>query len=68
MSLRRGSKVWVQDRDSAWVADVVIEFIGKQVFSSLSLSLSPPLSIFPSLSLSLALPLSDLFPPQCVWD
>ncbi|KAL1811351.1 hypothetical protein ACET3Z_021416 [Daucus carota] len=31
MSLRRGSKVWVQDRDSAWVADVVIEFIGKQV-------------------------------------
>ncbi|WOH03960.1 hypothetical protein DCAR_0623365 [Daucus carota subsp. sativus] len=78
MSLRRGSKVWVQDRDSAWVADVVIEFIGKQVqlltefnkkgvLLSLSLSL-PPLSIFPSLSLSLALPLSDLFPPQCVWD
>ncbi|WOG85534.1 hypothetical protein DCAR_0104725 [Daucus carota subsp. sativus] len=31
MSLRRGSKVWVQDRDSAWVAAEVTDFIGKQV-------------------------------------
>ena len=30
MSLRKGSKVWVEDRDSAWVAGEVIEFGGKQ--------------------------------------
>ncbi|WOH14808.1 hypothetical protein DCAR_0934331 [Daucus carota subsp. sativus] len=55
MSLRRGSKVWVQDRDFAWVADEVIEFIGKQVQlltefnkKGVLLSLSPPPS--PSLS------------------
>lgn len=31
MSLRKGSKVWVQDRDSAWVAAEVTDFVGKQL-------------------------------------
>ncbi|XP_027081188.2 myosin-15 isoform X2 [Coffea eugenioides] len=31
MTLRKGSKVWVEDRDSAWVAAEVTDFIGKQV-------------------------------------
>ncbi|KAL0311809.1 UNVERIFIED_CONTAM: protein OPAQUE1 [Sesamum radiatum] len=31
MTLRRGSKVWVEDKDSAWVAAEVVDFLGKQV-------------------------------------
>lgn len=31
MALRKGSKVWVEDKDSAWVAAEVSDFIGKQV-------------------------------------
>lgn len=31
MSLRKGSKVWVEDRDLAWVAAEVVDFAGKQV-------------------------------------
>ncbi|KAG8375766.1 hypothetical protein BUALT_Bualt10G0134400 [Buddleja alternifolia] len=31
MSLRRGSRVWVEDKDSAWIAAEVIDFVGKQV-------------------------------------
>lgn len=31
MALRKGSKVWVEDRESAWVAGEVSDFIGKQV-------------------------------------
>lgn len=31
MTLRKGSKVWVEDRDSAWVAAEVSDFIGKHV-------------------------------------
>lgn len=31
MSLRKGSKVWVEDRDFAWVAAEVLDFVGKQV-------------------------------------
>ena len=31
MSLRKGSKVWVEDRDLAWVAAEVVDFVGKQV-------------------------------------
>lgn len=31
MTLRKGSKVWVEDKSSAWVAAGVTDFIGKQV-------------------------------------
>lgn len=31
MTLRKGSKVWVEDKTSAWVAAGVTDFIGKQV-------------------------------------
>ena len=31
MSVRRGSKVWVEDRDSAWSAAEVVDYVGKQV-------------------------------------
>ncbi|CAK9168645.1 unnamed protein product [Ilex paraguariensis] len=31
MSLRKGSKVWVEDRNSGWVAAEVTDFVGKQV-------------------------------------
>ncbi|WJZ84936.1 hypothetical protein VitviT2T_004510 [Vitis vinifera] len=31
MSLRKGSKVWVEDRELAWVAAEVVDFVGKQV-------------------------------------
>ena len=31
MSLRKGSKVWVEDRDFAWVAAEVLDFVAKQV-------------------------------------
>lgn len=31
MNLRKGSKVWAEDRDSAWVAAEVADFAGKQV-------------------------------------
>lgn len=31
MALRKGSRVWVEDRESAWVAAEVSDFIGKQV-------------------------------------
>ncbi|KAF5936449.1 hypothetical protein HYC85_027578 [Camellia sinensis] len=31
MSLRKGCKVWVEDRDLAWVAAEVVDFLGKQV-------------------------------------
>ncbi|KAL5559547.1 hypothetical protein UlMin_035758 [Ulmus minor] len=31
MSIRKGSKVWVEDRDLAWVAAEVIDYGGKQV-------------------------------------
>ncbi|KAL0313786.1 UNVERIFIED_CONTAM: Myosin-15, partial [Sesamum calycinum] len=31
MTLRKGSKVWVEDKDSAWVAAEVVDFLGKQV-------------------------------------
>ncbi|XP_051151183.1 myosin-15 isoform X2 [Andrographis paniculata] len=31
MALRQGSKVWVVDKDSAWVAAEVLDFAGKQV-------------------------------------
>ncbi|KAL3497415.1 hypothetical protein ACH5RR_040147 [Cinchona calisaya] len=31
MTLRKGSKVWVEDKDSAWVPAEVSDFIGKQV-------------------------------------
>ncbi|KAL8501897.1 hypothetical protein ACS0TY_021134 [Phlomoides rotata] len=31
MTLRRGTKVWVEDKDSAWVAAEVVDFVGKQV-------------------------------------
>ncbi|XP_058190972.1 myosin-15 isoform X4 [Rhododendron vialii] len=31
MSLRKGSKVWVEDRDLAWVAAEVVDFVGDQV-------------------------------------
>lgn len=30
MSLRRGSKVWVEDRDFAWSAAEVVDYVGKQ--------------------------------------
>ena len=31
MSLRKGSKVWLEDRELAWVAAEVVDFVGKQV-------------------------------------
>lgn len=31
MTLRKGLKVWVEDKDLAWVAAEVTDFIGKQV-------------------------------------
>ncbi|PSS11638.1 Myosin-15 like isoform 1 [Actinidia chinensis var. chinensis] len=31
MSLRKGSRVWVEDKDLAWVAAEVLDFVGKQV-------------------------------------
>lgn len=31
MNLRQGTKVWVQDRDSAWIPAEVLESSGKQV-------------------------------------
>ena len=31
MSLRKGSRVWVEDRDLAWVTAEVLDFVGKQV-------------------------------------
>ncbi|THG11258.1 hypothetical protein TEA_014951 [Camellia sinensis var. sinensis] len=31
MSHRKGCKVWVEDRDLAWVAAEVVDFVGKQV-------------------------------------
>ncbi|XP_073030962.1 myosin-15 isoform X1 [Primulina eburnea] len=31
MALRKGAKVWVEDKDSAWVAAEVIDFVGRQV-------------------------------------
>ncbi|XP_062160286.1 myosin-15 [Alnus glutinosa] len=31
MSLRRGSKVWAEDRDLAWVAAEALDFVGKQI-------------------------------------
>lgn len=31
MTLRKGSKVWVEDKDVAWIEAEVIDFIGKQV-------------------------------------
>lgn len=31
MNLRKGSKVWVEDKNLAWVGAQVIEFAGKQV-------------------------------------
>ncbi|PIN09219.1 Myosin ATPase [Handroanthus impetiginosus] len=31
MTLRKGSKVWVEDKDSAWDAAEVVDFVGKQV-------------------------------------
>ncbi|KAE9446189.1 hypothetical protein C3L33_21913, partial [Rhododendron williamsianum] len=31
MSLRKGSKVWAEDRDLAWVAAEVVDFVGDQV-------------------------------------
>lgn len=31
MNLRKDSKVWVEDRNLAWVAGEVIDFVGKQV-------------------------------------
>ena len=31
MNLRKGSKVWVDDRDLAWVAAEVVDSAGKQV-------------------------------------
>ncbi|KAB1219847.1 Myosin-15 [Morella rubra] len=31
MSLRKGSKVWADDKDLAWVAAEVVDFVGKQV-------------------------------------
>ncbi|MFS7944637.1 putative myosin, SH3 [Helianthus anomalus] len=31
MSLRKGSKVWLEDRDTAWVAGDVTGFAGQQV-------------------------------------
>lgn len=31
MTLRKGSTVWVEDKDSAWVAAEVTDFIGKQL-------------------------------------
>lgn len=30
MSLRKGSKVWVEDRDLAWAAAKVVDCVGKQ--------------------------------------
>lgn len=31
MNLRKGSKVWVEDKSLAWVAAEITEFVGKQV-------------------------------------
>lgn len=31
MSLRNGSKVWVEDKELAWVAAEVLGYVGKQV-------------------------------------
>jgi hypothetical protein len=31
MSLRRGSKVWAEDKDLAWVAAEALDFVGKQI-------------------------------------
>jgi myosin-5 len=31
MSLRKGSKVWAEDRDLAWVAAEALDFVGKQI-------------------------------------
>ena len=31
MSVRKGSKVWVEDRDLAWTAGEVVGHVGKQV-------------------------------------
>lgn len=31
MSLRKGCKVWIEDRDTAWIAAEVTAFAGKQV-------------------------------------
>lgn len=31
MNLRKGSKVWVDDRNLAWIAAEITDFVGKQV-------------------------------------
>ena len=31
MTVRKGSKVWVDDRDLAWTAAEVVDYVGKQV-------------------------------------
>ena len=31
MALRKGSKVWLEDKDSAWVEAEVVDSVGKKV-------------------------------------
>lgn len=31
MNLRKGSKVWAEDKNLAWIAAEVTDFVGKQV-------------------------------------
>lgn len=31
MSLRKGSQVWIEDKDVAWTSAEIVGFIGKQV-------------------------------------
>ncbi|GMN63257.1 hypothetical protein TIFTF001_032374 [Ficus carica] len=50
MSVRKGSKVWVDDRDLAWTAAEVVDYVGKQVqvltVSGKKVSVSPE-KLFP---------------------
>lgn len=63
MSLRRGSKVWAEDRNLAWVAAEVAEFVGKQAqvitSSGKKVNFSPDffflLAVLPTLKLDVSL-------------
>lgn len=50
MNFRKGSKVWVEDKNSAWVAAEVVDFVAKQVkvlTSSGKKALASPEKLFP---------------------
>ncbi|GAV80711.1 Myosin_head domain-containing protein/IQ domain-containing protein/DIL domain-containing protein [Cephalotus follicularis] len=50
MNLRKGSKVWAEDKNQAWVAAEIVDFVGKQVqiqTSSWKKVMAAPEKVFP---------------------